>query len=192
MIAEPARILGKLTLRRPAGADEVKKFAECRQDVHEAQPGDRASHKWIPENGLESGNHRSKVVTLPEGGPRDQDEQQTCFKEQGDEEETSKQGKEPSVFACRTEPSAGLALKDVEQGRRPERSPVGERVAVSSHGGQVLGCRVAFVTIEAVPWVVEVQAIHQSIAGHLRHDRRGGDGRALSVALHDPTLCHWE
>ena len=92
MVTQAAGIVGQLMLRGPAGAKHVHELAERGQHIHHAESRDRASHKGICEHALQSGNHVSEVIALPERRPRDQDEQQTRFKEQGDKQQTSKQG----------------------------------------------------------------------------------------------------
>lgn len=92
MIAEAAGIVGELMFHGPPGAKEVNELAERGEHVHHAESRDSASHKRICEKGLQPRNRGGKVVALPERRPRDQNEQQTRFEQQGDEQQTPKQG----------------------------------------------------------------------------------------------------
>jgi len=49
-------------------------------------------------------------------------------------------------------------------------------VAIPCNGVKVIGCRVAFVAVEPVPGIANVEVAHLPIAGDLGDDRRGRDG----------------
>lgn len=92
MISKTAWIVRELALARSAGAQQVYELAECGDHIDEPESRNGAAHEGIGKKGVHPGNRVCEVVVVPERGPRDQDEQQTRLEEQGDEEQTSKQG----------------------------------------------------------------------------------------------------
>src|SRR5688500_18148342 len=58
---------------------------------------------------------------------------------------------------------------------RLERAAVKRRIAVPGDGGQVIGGRVALVSVVTVAWIGGVMGEHLAVARHLRHDGGGGD-----------------
>ena len=92
MIAEVAAVVRKFVLVRSARAHEIDELAERGQHIDQAKSRDRAAHERICQTGVQCRNGGGEVVALPERGPRDQDEQQTRFEEQGDKEQAPKQG----------------------------------------------------------------------------------------------------
>ena len=108
-----------------------------------------------------------------------------------------------SSFPCRSSFSAlrsvaarsmgtdGTSVNGIKQRRRPERSPMHVRVAESWQrrrgdrpSRSPCGDRNRNADRAAC------SSTHQPVAGHLRHDRGGGDGRAPAVAVHDAALRH--
>ena len=63
-------------------------------------------------------------------------------------------------------------------------------VPVTAERRQVGARGVPLVAIEAVARVLRVQLLHPPVAGHLRDDGRGGDGRAATIPSHDALLRH--
>src|SRR5439155_14947146 len=85
---------------------------------------------------------------------------------------------------------AKRALDPIKQGGGPERSPMRVGIAEPRHRIEMLARRVAFVPIESVAGIPAVELEHGAIAGHLRHDRRGGNRRTPRVAVHHTALRH--
>ena len=50
------------------------------------------------------------------------------------------------------------------------------RVAIPCNGVKVIGCRIAFVAVEPVSGIAEMEVAHLPIACDLGNDRRGRDG----------------
>src|SRR3546814_12492648 len=68
---------------------------------------------------------------------------------------------------------------------RREASAVEGRHAEPVKRGAVKGGRVALVPLPAIARIVLRMIGHNSVAGHLRHDRRNSDRAAFGVAGHD-------
>ena len=81
MIAETAGIFGERMFVAAPGHEQVDELGQGREDVHQPQSRDRATHVEIRQERIEQRNGFREVVPLPEGRPRDQDQEKACFEQ---------------------------------------------------------------------------------------------------------------
>jgi hypothetical protein len=62
-----------------SGAEHLPELAESREDIHQPKPRNGASDEVVGEHGTERRNSFRKIIAIPEGGPRDHDEQKARF-----------------------------------------------------------------------------------------------------------------
>ena len=92
MIAEPAEVFGNRVFVAPPRHEEIDELGERGENIDEAEARHRAAHVEVGEKRFEHRNRLREVVPLPEGRPRDQDQEKACFEQEGDQKQTSKQG----------------------------------------------------------------------------------------------------
>src|SRR6266545_1492278 len=78
-----------------------------------------------------------------------------------------------------------LVLDRAQQLHRPEVVTMERREAARAKRRAMVDRRIAAVVFPAVARVLASEASHETVARHLRDDRRGRDGEALRIALHD-------
>jgi hypothetical protein len=75
-----------------ASGERVGKLREGGQQIDDAQSGHRAADVIVGQDVANGWQRLDKIVAIPEGGPWDEDQQQSCFEQEGDEQQTSEQG----------------------------------------------------------------------------------------------------
>jgi hypothetical protein len=75
-----------------ASAERIRELRHRGEQVDHAKSGDRAANVVVREQVADGRKRLHKVIAVPEGRPRDEDQQQSRFEQQGDEQQTSEQG----------------------------------------------------------------------------------------------------
>jgi hypothetical protein len=65
-------------------AEDIGEFGEAGEDVDRAQSRHGAAHEVVGEQLPQSRDGLGEVIPVPERGPRNQNEQEACFEQQGD------------------------------------------------------------------------------------------------------------
>lgn len=78
--------------RRCAPTEEIGKLGQRRPDIDETETGDGTARVVVLQPSPEDRRRLEKVVAFPEGRPRNQDQQQARFEQQGDENDPPEQG----------------------------------------------------------------------------------------------------
>jgi hypothetical protein len=113
--------------RRGAAAEDVGELAEGREQVDETKTRNGAANEVVRQQHAQRRHCLDKVVAVPEGGPRNQNEQKPSLEQQGDEQQTSEQKGLPFCLhfrqaidpACDIAIAAGFGFELDEKGQGP-------------------------------------------------------------------------
>jgi hypothetical protein len=112
---------------RAAAAEQVGQLAQRGEQVDDAEARNSTAHEVVGQQGAQGRDGFDEVVPIPEGGPRNEDQQQPCLDEQGDDQQTSEQIRLPLCLRFREAGhtgrgipiAAGLNFELGEDGQRP-------------------------------------------------------------------------
>jgi hypothetical protein len=73
-------------------AKQVGELAERGEDIDQAKPRNGSADEVVRQHGPDDRQRLDKVVAVPERRPRNQDQQESRFEQEGDKQQTSEQG----------------------------------------------------------------------------------------------------
>jgi hypothetical protein len=82
--------------RTGAPAEGIGELREGREQIHDTEARHGAPHVVVGQERADGRQRLDEVVSLPERRPRDENQQQSCFEQERDEQQTSEQGGLPS------------------------------------------------------------------------------------------------
>ena len=112
--------------RGRSSAEHVGQLPQRGEQVHDTQTGDGAANEVIRDDRADGRDRFHEVVAIPERRPRNEDQQESRFEQEGDEQQASEQTKlsfglhfrEAIDPACDIAIAAGLGFELDEDGQR--------------------------------------------------------------------------